>query len=124
MLLAGTHPALSTLREQLDNCVVAKRERDEFGYIAHFEIDPRVAAAPLPGWFNLTGVHAYPVPGLERGIGFRLYLEAGRLTLLEALTFDEPWPDTWPEEIPAYRLVYIEGGNLLDKLCSRRRLDS
>ena len=112
MFLAGKHPALPAFREQLAHSTVANRKL-EYASEVELNVDPSVPDAPLNGRFMLGGVHA-DVPGLQRGVGFSLYIDGGRLRGLDAITFDEPWPQSWPQ-IPSYRLVYSDKPALLDR---------
>jgi hypothetical protein len=62
------------------------------------------------------------VPGLEGGIAYSLYIDNGMLTGLEAGTYDEEWPESWPAGIPSFQLEY-RGDGLLDKYAKEPRDD-
>jgi hypothetical protein len=112
MLLAGDHPALPALRTQLANAVVSDRKLDYASEVL-LDVDRSIPDAELEGRFILAGVHA-TVAGLTRVVAFSLHIQGGRLRGLDAITFDEPWPKSWPY-VANYRLTYAERPDLLDK---------
>jgi hypothetical protein len=65
-----------------------------------------------------AGVHAVGVTHLIRPIAFSLKLKHGRLRELGAITFGEPWPETWPD-LSTYRLECIDDSALLDTVANR-----
>lgn len=103
-LLAGEHPALSVLREQLQIVRVSDREFTGVGFFTRLEVpgSPRRALA-LPDTVHITDVVA-EIDGLDHGAGFVLYVTDGVLATLEGFTYDEPWP----KEITNFSLTYMD----------------
>ena len=101
MLLAGETPALATLREQLDQAAVQSREFSGVGFFTHFAIPPSVLRLPVRDRVTLGDVGA-ELNSLAHGAGFVLFVENGELSMLEAFTYDEPWP----EPLGPFRLRY------------------
>jgi hypothetical protein len=101
-LLAGEHPLLEQLRKQLPFCRVSRRELTGVGFYTHFD----VGNAPVDVDVNVRfgDVHA-DLEGMVDGAGFVLYVEHGRLSMLEGYGYDEPWPTT----ITTYTLRYSTG---------------
>lgn len=88
-LLAGDHPALSSLRAQLLVTSVESRQLTGVGFFADLTV---AEAAPIVnGDAELADVHA-AIAGVQGGLGFVLFIRNGRLSLLEGYTFGEPWP--------------------------------
>jgi hypothetical protein len=100
-LLDGDHAALKVLRLQANGARIAKREVSPVGFYCDFEVD--VAAAVARGNFHIGDVHA-SILGLTRGAGFVLFVESGRIAMLEGYTYDEPWPD----RVGAFSLFYTD----------------
>lgn len=91
-LLAGDHPTLVTLRDQLAQATLSSRERTGVGFYCNFDVPldtPHVA-----GDFHIGDVHV-EIAGLEHGAGLVLFVTAGRLSLLEGFVYgDESWPES------------------------------
>lgn len=101
-LLAGEHPLLERLRNQLSNCQVSRRELTGAGFYAYLD----VGDAPAADDVNLRfGDVIAEIEGMAHGAGFVLYVEHGRLSMLEGYGYDDPWPST----ITAYTLKYSAG---------------
>ena len=106
MLLDGDRPVLAALREQARCCSVEKREFSGVGFFAdlHVPRDVPSAAVPTDGpRITLGDVYA-EAESLEHGAGFVLFVEDGRLDMLEGFTYDEPWP----EDLGRVSLAYVE----------------
>jgi hypothetical protein len=101
-LLAGNHPVLASLRRQAADAELIRRERTGVGFYCHFAIPLDIPAAPVATDFTIGDVTA-AVDGLAHGAGFMLFVEDGRISLLEGFSYDEPWPS----EVGGYRLTYI-----------------
>lgn len=102
-LLAGNHPVLATMREQLKHASVKSRDYTGVGFYTEFSVPTEVERASALERLVFGDVHA-TVPGLEAGVGFVLYIEQGLLHVLEGYTFDEPWP----QEVQSFSLAYSE----------------
>lgn len=100
-LLAGNHPVLATLREQIAQAQVVKRQNTGVGFFCDFEIGP--TAPVVQGNFHIGDVHA-EIESLERGVGFVLFIRDGKVKMLEGYTYDEPWP----AEVQHFSLQYTE----------------
>jgi hypothetical protein len=91
-LLDGEHPILAALRHQLGGLCVLTREFSGVGFFT--QLKPAVEAVPAPFASRTIrfGDVLARIPGLEHGAGFLLFVENGRLDMLEGYSFDEPWP--------------------------------
>lgn len=111
MLLNGEDDVLRILREQLTNCEVCSRKMTGTGFFSTFRVDDKIESLPSNKSFKFGDVHA-EVPGLKHGAGFLLYIDKGRLDMLEGYTYDEGWP----KDITKFQLSYIDGKRDLEKL--------
>jgi hypothetical protein len=93
-LLDGNHPALEALRGQLPGLAVVRRIATPTTFSTVLRPSPGAPRAPVPGGRAvLDDVHA-DIPDLAGGAAFALFVEDGRLALLEGSTFGgEPWPE-------------------------------
>jgi hypothetical protein len=102
MLLDGDDEVLSALRKQLAKCKVKSRELTGVGFFTTFipaqsdDVLSRVKS------FKIGDVFA-KIEGTKHGAGFLLYVENGKIYMLEGYTFDDPWPS----EIGEFKLCYI-----------------
>lgn len=104
-LLAPEHPVTDALRYQADRCRVASREFTGVGFYTTLEVPSDAPAASVrSGRMHLGDVTA-TIDGLNHGAGFVLWIEDGVLQVLEAFTYDEPWP----QEIRGYD---VQGGGV------------
>jgi len=103
-LLEGEDISLAILRQQLEEAKVSERKMTGVGFYLTFVVPDNVRR--LQGVLNVKfgDVHA-EIPGLANGAGFLLYLRNGYLNMLEAYTYDEPWP----QEIGKFELSYDQG---------------
>lgn len=110
-LLAGEHPVLAALREQFEECRFKSRELTGVGFFTYVEVDRgKHTPASCREQVVLSDVDA-EIPGLKSGAGFLLFVVDGYLDILEACTYDEPWP---AGEILAWKFSYSQpasGGN-------------
>ena len=93
-LLAGSGAKLAALRRQLEQCRVRKREETGAGVYTYLDVDRTCEPVRLtkdPA--RIGGVDA-ELPSLSHGVGFVLLLRDGYLEMLEAYTYDEPWPES------------------------------
>jgi hypothetical protein len=101
-LLEGNHPLLMQLRKDLSICRVSRREMTGAGFYTHF--DAGVAPTASNSKLRFGDVVA-EIDGMTHGAGFVLYVENGRLSMLEGYGYDDPWPST----ITGYTLKYTTG---------------
>jgi hypothetical protein len=104
MLLSGGDPILSIIRRQLDNAVPIRTELSGMGFFTYFEVSeraPRIPGSPSFSFGDVIG----EIEGLERGVGFHLFIDKGVMTMLEGYTYDEPWP----HKVGNFELKYISG---------------
>jgi len=96
-MLQGDGTTLEVLREQARVMRLQSRELTGVGWFLDFEVPPE---APLvsPPAFELD-CNA-EIEGLRHGAGFVLFVRNGKLEMLEAFTYDEPWP----EEVTGFTL--------------------
>ena len=97
-LLAPKHPVTDAFRYQADLCRVAAREFTGVGFYTTLEVPSDAAPAAVRSGRMTLGDVTATIDGLERGAGFVLWTEDGVLQVLEAFTYDEPWP----QEIRSY----------------------
>ncbi len=102
MMLAGsTDERAAYLRDQMRSAAVAKRTFTGCGFFTDFSVPdtcPPVPGEPSSHLSNVLGTS----PKLQLPIGFVLFIKRGRLSLLEAHTYDEPWPSDPGEITLAY----------------------
>ena len=98
MMLSGSKDSrIGYLRDQMDSASVVKRSNTGYGFFTKLSVPE--TCAPIPGEpsFHLSNVSGIS-PKLQLPIGFVLFVKCGRLSTLEAHTYDEPWPSD-PTEI-------------------------
>lgn len=100
-LLAGDHPALSVLRDQLTVTSVTGREFSGVGCFVHFVVPPAVRRLPVSRWI-ISDVDFY-LDGLEYPAGALLFIEEGALSMLEAYTYAS---EDWPTDSAGYSVYY------------------
>ena len=98
-ILRGDHPVFAGLRMQLARCEVSEREFTGVGFFTTLAIPADVPLVPLDRRLALGDVHA-TMNGVEHGVGLVLFVDEGRLALLEGFTYDGAWPD----QIKNYRI--------------------
>ena len=104
MLLAGEHPALAVLRDQLAAAEVIEREFSGVGFFTHFRV-PACSPRLDRGRLVIGDVHA-TLTGLEHDAGFLLFVTDGVLDMLECFIAD----DRWPNESQLVRACYVRRG--------------
>src|ERR1700760_4770705 len=90
LLVAGKHPILDALRGQLPKLSVSTRNLTGVGFFTTFDrpqTDPSTPAVNL-----VFGDVEASFAGLSHGAGFVLFVESGKLHMLEGYTYDEKWP--------------------------------
>jgi hypothetical protein len=93
MLLRGDHPLLGVLRSQPASASVSSRELTGWSFFTKFEVPPS-APRSTPPKFQVGDVEA-TVPGRELPLGLVVFIDDGRLLMLEGHTYGEaPWPET------------------------------
>lgn len=100
-LLLGDQEALELLRRQLATAQVVHREMTGAGFLTRLVVSQSLPAADIPSKVYLGDVVA-EVEGLRYGLGFILFIEHGRLALLEGYTHQE----NWPASLGRWRLKY------------------
>jgi len=103
-LLAGEHPLLAQLRKQLPNCRASRRELTGHGFYTDLDVGDTPEAADVKVIVNDV---VADIEGMPDGAGFVLFVEHGRLSLLEGYGYDDPWPST----ITGCTLNYRTGGD-------------
>lgn len=91
-LLAGDHPVLAALRQQLRKASASARRLTGVGFFTDLDVPASAPRAQVaPGRVHVGDVEAQ-IEGLRSGAGFVLFVEDGYLRTLEGYTYDEPWP--------------------------------
>jgi hypothetical protein len=104
-LLAGDHPLLEQLRNQLAHCRVSRRKYTGVGFWTDLDVGGN---APAVNDMKLRfGDVIADIDGMAHGAGFVLFIEHGLLSNLEGYGYDDPWPST----ITGYTLKYRAGEN-------------
>ena len=110
--LAGDHPVLRTLREQLEVCTLAPRTETGVGFYVELE-----CPSDMPTISGMAAIHISDViaeiDGLKHGAGFVIHVRNGRLDQVEGFSYDEPWP----KSIGFFRLSYA-GGETREQMLS------
>jgi hypothetical protein len=101
-LLSGEHPVLNALRPQLEECRASSRKMTGCGFFTHLDVGDTRAAGDVKLIFGDVSAE---IEGMAHGAGFVLFVEHGRLSMLEGYSYDDPWPDT----ITSYALEYDTG---------------
>jgi hypothetical protein len=104
-LLAGSHPALAVLREQLASASVERREFSGVGFFTHFAVPSNAPRLPVRRWV-LSDV-GITHPALQNGGGALLFVEDGALTMLEAYVYGS---ETWPKRDDGFEVAYLKRG--------------
>jgi len=103
-IVAGDHPVFLGLRNQLAGCQVARREFTGVGFFSTLTVASDIASVPVRRRLHLGHVDV-TMDGVGNGVGLVLFVEDGRLDLLEGFTYGEPWPS----EIVKYTIRSIGG---------------
>jgi len=91
MLAESKDGRLGYLRDQMHSASVVKRTYSGCGFFTDLSVPE--TCAPVPGEFQLSGVSG-TTPKLQHGIGFVLFVERGRLSMLEAFSIANRGPRT------------------------------
>jgi hypothetical protein len=102
LLLAGDHPVLAALRDQLAGATVKGRQHTGVGFFTDFS--PAKDAVPAPVRKLRFGDVQATIDGLQHGADFVLFVDDGLLTMLEGFSYDEPWP----AEIVGFSVSYSD----------------
>ena len=102
MLLDKSGEPFVTVRQQLSQAVVAKREFTGVGFYTHFNLPTGLSIRyDLPD-MTIGDVGA-EFSNLRHGAGFVLFIRHGVVDILEGYTYDEPWP-TIIDQFKVFRL--------------------
>lgn len=113
--LEGEDPLLCMLRAQIPAAQVLHRRWSGVGFFTTVCVPERLAVSGI-GRAQLNDVAA-DIESLVHGAGFVLFIENGRISLLEGFTFDEPWPQG---DIGPFQLRFTQAPRDLHEV--RRRL--
>jgi hypothetical protein len=114
MLLAGDHPVLAAVRDQFAVAEIDSRKYTGVGYYLNFNLPtshPKLhELLPIKKYFLLGDVDV--MLGEEKIWGtVILWIEDGRISSLECVTYDE-----WPDEGFSYEISYFDGKRDIEKL--------
>ena len=101
-LFDGPHPALRALLEQAQLARASSRRFTGAGFFTSLSVPAWLPAASLPSSRIRFGDVGASVQGLEGGLGFMVYVDEGKLTMLEGYCYDE----TWPDRLDGFELQY------------------
>lgn len=93
--LKGSDKLLVDLKNQLQHIKVIKRELTGSGFYTSFFNDSLSSIEDcddLLGDMKFGDVCA-EIEDLKNGAGFLLYVENGKISMLEGYSYDEPWPE-------------------------------
>ena len=122
LLLAGDDPVLSGLREQLQQCRVAKRMFSGVGFVTDFALPTEVSPIDAKSLFFLSDVRA-DLNGQRAAAGFHCQVKGGRLKLLEGFSFNDQWPSTLMDFKAYYHYPASVAAKAPDQLGGTRNLD-
>jgi hypothetical protein len=109
-LLAGSHPTLEALRNQLESAVVTCRSHTGPGEYIDLEVAPGTTEVE-PANIVLADVNL-DVQGLPHGADALLYVTEGRISLLELVTAGAEWPtDPVVVGLSYYRETEVQPGS-------------
>lgn len=96
------------LTRQLECAQVTERENSGSGFFALLHVGEEAAPVRTDSPLGVdVGVH---VPGLERGLGLLLFMEAGRLSMLEGFVLGED-STSLDLENPPFEIYRLERGS-------------
>lgn len=98
-LLQGDGAVLEVLRKQYKQAKVVNIEKSGAGFYAQFCVQ-KSAQKIQDGKIRYFGDVVGEINGLTEGVGFVLFIENGKISLLEGYAFS----DEWSEDIRHYRL--------------------
>jgi len=101
-LFDGNQSALIALGRQVDVARVVSRQVTGAGFFTTFTVPSDVASAHVRDVKIRFGDVEAKIAGLRYGAGFLVYIESGRLQMLEGYSYDEPWP----ERVDSFELRY------------------
>lgn len=105
LLLAGELPALQQLRAQIPYIRVVRRSFTAVGVYLKFDLADSVVPVDGAPSFVLSDVSGQ-VTRMIRGICFVLFVQLGRIHLLEGATFGG---EEWPAKLTHFSLGYDDG---------------
>jgi hypothetical protein len=108
--LCGEHPLLAVLRQQAAACKAVSREVTGAGFFTQLDVGDAPLADELKG--QVWDVMA-EIPGSTPGAGFLLYVEQGRLDMLEGFTYENLMLDSVAEFTLHYLSKTRDWGSLL-----------
>ncbi len=88
-LLAGEHPVLQRLRQQLGNLMVAKRAQTGVGFYTMFAVAGEGKSATVGRPSLRFGDIVASIKGLRYGAGFLLFVDGGVIKMLEGYSYEE-----------------------------------
>ena len=91
-LLDKPDEPFDTLRRQLSLAVVSNREFSGVGFFTELTL-PKGAPLKQDIPDMTLGDVGAELPGLKHGAGFVLFVRGGAISMLEAYTYDEKWPE-------------------------------
>lgn len=104
-LLAGTHPPLAILREQLAVGSVERRDLTGVGFFTHFAVPSDAPRLPVRHWVVDDVQIAHPA--LPYGGGALLFVKNGSLAVLEAFGYGL---EVWPDRADGFEVGYLKRG--------------
>jgi hypothetical protein len=118
--LAGEHPVLESLRQQLPAARVKSETETGVGFHSTFVLPAEAVPAPVTGRIEFGDVDA-TIPGLKHGAGFLLFIRNGLLHKLEGFSYDEPWP----KHVDGFSLGYSDSDRkaVIDALARHKKPD-
>jgi hypothetical protein len=111
MLLAGEHPTLTTLREQLRQTAVVNRTFLPTGFFTELRVDADAAKPLQPPRSPVIGDVNADAEGLQFGCGFLLFVVDGWLSTLECHRWG---PEEMRHPLRIKRFWYSRGPNVTE----------
>ena len=90
-MLFGQGKVLFELRRQLSECHIVSRQMTGVGFFTNFSLINIYNNFFTNCNFKIGDVHGI-ADNINHGVGFLLYINNGRILMLEGYTYNEPWP--------------------------------
>ena len=109
--LAGTHPVLEALRDQWRQAAATVREASGKGVFVTIEVPDTTKALTTVYRVTIADV-VVDLPGEPEAIGAVLFVDYGKIAMLELYAFE----GAWPSDVSGFRVRYAHDPRTLESL--------